>query len=81
MAVTNRKEMAVAQAHDVWVRHIGILVDLVGVVRRYSSLRCERKLRDDVCYLGLLRQGSTRFEAWVSPLLLILTHLSLLVGC
>ena len=36
------------------IRHVGILVDLVGVVGRDTSLGGERELCDDVDYLWLL---------------------------
>ena len=38
MAVTHREEVTVPQIQDVWIRQVGILVDFVGVVGRYSSL-------------------------------------------
>lgn len=33
MAITDRKEVAVSEAHDVWVRYVGILVHFERVAR------------------------------------------------
>jgi hypothetical protein len=46
--VAHTEEMAMAQLEHMRVGQVGILVLLVGVVRRDSTLCCERKLGDRV---------------------------------
>ena len=46
--------MTVLQAHDVWVGHVGILVDLVRVVSRYATFSGEGEFSDDVDDLSLI---------------------------
>ena len=48
MAVAHREEVAVPQPHNVWVRNIRVLIDLVRVVRRNSTFGSEAELGDDV---------------------------------
>lgn len=48
MAIAHSEEVTVPETHDVRVCQVCILVDLEGVVRRDSTLRCERELGDDV---------------------------------
>lgn len=48
MAVANREEVAVPQPHNVRVRNIRVLVDLVGVVRGDSTFGGEAELGNDV---------------------------------
>ena len=40
--------MAMLKAHDVRVRDVGILVDLVRIMGRDATLGRERELRDDI---------------------------------
>ena len=54
VTIADGEEVAVLQTHDVWVGHVGILVDLVGVVGRDPTLCCERELRNYVHYLVLV---------------------------
>ena len=54
VTVADREEVAVLQAHNVRIGHVRILVDLVGVMRRNSTLCCKGELRDNVHYLVLV---------------------------
>ena len=54
MPIAHREEMAMLQAHYMRIRHVCVLVDLVGVVGRDATFGGERKLCDDVDYLWLL---------------------------
>lgn len=40
--------MTMLQSHNMWIRHIRILVHFVRIVRRYASFCGERELCDDV---------------------------------
>lgn len=48
VAIANREEMAVLQAHDVRRRDVGILISLVGVVSSNSSFCSEREFCDNI---------------------------------
>ena len=48
MTIANREEVAMLQTHNVWVSNVGILVDLVGVMGRDTSLGRKRELCDDI---------------------------------
>ena len=54
MTIAHREEMAMLQAHYMGVRYVSILVDLVWVVSRNTTLGSERELCDDVDYLWLI---------------------------
>ena len=54
MPIAHREEMAMLQAHYMGIRHVCVLVYLVGIVGRDTSLGGERELCDDVDYLWLL---------------------------
>ena len=48
MAIANREEVAVLEAHDVRVSNVCVLVDLVWVVSGYASFGGKREFRDYV---------------------------------
>ena len=50
MAITDGEEVTVTQIEHVWIGQVCILIDLVRIVSRYASLRCERELRHDVVH-------------------------------
>ena len=54
VSIADREEVAVLETHNVGVGDVGVLVDLVGVVRRDAALGREGELGDDVDdFLGL----------------------------
>lgn len=48
MAVTDREEVAVAEAHNVWVGQVRVLIHFKRVMRGDAALGRERELSDDV---------------------------------
>ena len=46
--------MAVLQTHDMWIRHVRILVNFVRVVGRDTSFGGKRELRDYIYDLMLI---------------------------
>ena len=63
VAVANREEVAMLQAHDVRRRDVGVLVRLVRIVRGNAAFCREREFSDDVTDLvlaGLLRDLLSR---------------------
>ena len=54
MTIANREEMAMLQAHYMRISYVGVLVNLVRVVSRDTTLGGKGELCDDVDYLWLL---------------------------
>ena len=54
MTIAYREEMAVLQAHYMGISHVCVLVNLVWVMSRNTTLGSKRELCDDVDYLWLI---------------------------
>jgi hypothetical protein len=70
VAIANREEMAVLQAHDVRRRDVSILVSLVGIVSSNSSFCSKGEFCHNVAYFclwlaNILARGFSRaFARW-----------------
>jgi len=61
MAIANREEVAVLQAHYMWGGDIGILVSFIWVVSCDAAFGGERKFSNNVTDLGLRRGRGRRW--------------------
>ena len=59
MAITDGEEVTVTQIEHVWIGQVCILIDLIRIVSRNTSLRCERELRHDVVHRVWISLAST----------------------
>ena len=66
VAIANREEVTVFQAHYVWRGYVRILVYFVRIMSSYTSFRCERELCNHITYFIALTLFV--FTAWRSSL-------------